>query len=109
MYPFIFISKICLTPRLILSQQRHTACELIDLFLCSADSNTKIPQRAFGDVPHFFNELVIGLAALGQIGEVHNGQVLEILLIQLFPYLFDNLRRSPQNGDGKFDDAKMPV
>mgnify|MGYP007025206856 CR=1 FL=1 len=35
---------------------------------------------------------VIGLAALGQIGEVHHCQILKIRLVELFPYLLDNGR-----------------
>ncbi len=62
-------------------QQRHTACEFIDLFLGAADGNAQILQGAFGDAAHLLNELVIGFASLDQIREVHNGQILKIRLI----------------------------
>ncbi len=92
-----------------LSQQRHTARELIDLFPGAADGNAKILQGAFGDAAHLLSELVIGLTALGQIGEIHDGHILKIRLVQLFPDLADVFRRSPKNGNGKFDNAKMLV
>lgn len=66
-------------------------------------------QGAFGNAAHLLDKLVIGLAPLGQIGEVHNGQILKIRLVQLFPYLFDDLLRSPQNGDRKFNDAQCSI
>ena len=65
-----------------LSQQRHTARELIDLFLRTADGNAKILQSAFGNAAHLLNKFVIGLVVLGQIGEVYHRQILKIRLAE---------------------------
>ena len=102
-------AKLSLVPSYLLrklSQQRHTACEFINLFLGAADGNAKILQGAFGNVAHLLGKLVIGLAALGQIGEVHNSQIMEIRLVQLFPDLFDERPRTPQNRHRKLDTVR---
>lgn len=75
-----------------LSEQRHTACKLIDLFLWAAHCNTEILQGILRRMTHLLNKFVIGLAALGQIGEVHHRQILKVRLVEFFAYLFDDFQ-----------------
>lgn len=106
----IFIEEVHLSDipdGVFLPQQRHTPGQLIDLFLRTADRNVEILQGTFRNAAHLLNKFAIGLAALGQIGEVYHCQILKIRLVELLPYLPDNFRRTPQDRHRKFDDARM--
>lgn len=67
-----------------LSQQRHAPGQFVDFLLCAADGNPKIIQFFSRNLFHLFHKLLIGLAALSQIGEVHHSQIRKFRLIQSF-------------------------
>ena len=83
------------------------AGQLVDFLFGAAEGDAQIAQVRFRGLGHFAGEFLVGLAALGQIGEVHHRQVLEFRLVQLFPDRPQLLRGAFQDRHGEHDDPPV--
>ena len=70
-----------------LSKQWEIPCQLIHRFFRSADGNTEIGAGIFLGGRSLIDKLIVGLAALCRVGEIHHSQFRVFRPVKLFPEL----------------------
>ena len=82
---------------------------LFTFFFGAAECYSKIGKVCLGGSVHFADEFLIGLAALGKVGEIHHCHFLELRGKQGLPQGFQAFRRAFEDGHRELDDAEVQV